>query len=75
MTLTQKWLVADSSSSREENISLCASEGCCGFFDGIPSFLSEQAINEQWSLPHIWLETVVIPEPEEAQLTSVLEQI
>jgi len=75
MILTQKWLVTDSSSSREENIELCAAEGCCGFFNGVPLFLAVQARNEQWILPYIWLETVIIPEPEEAQLTSVLEQI
>lgn len=75
MIINQKWLITDPSAAREEKIALCASEGCCGFFDGIPSFLSEQAKDERWSLPHIWTETVVIPEPEEVQLTSVLEQV
>lgn len=75
MILTQKWLVADTSSSREVNVALCTAEGCCGFFSGIPPFLAEVALNEQWVLPHIWIETVIIPEPEGAQLTSALEQI
>lgn len=61
MIIYQKWLIASIGSSFDENVAICAAEGCVGFYEGIPPFLAQQAQQEQWVLPHFWTEEVVIP--------------
>lgn len=62
MTIEQEWLVAPTTYTFEQCMEICVAEGCVGFFTGIPPFLQQQAADEGWTLPHFWIETVVIPE-------------
>lgn len=56
---TQKWIVfaADATQSQIDWW-LRRNKDAVGYFTGIPPFLEVQAAEEQWTLPHIWLEEV-----------------
>ena len=54
---TQRWMVAAWESTTDQNLAFCQSEDCVGWFSGIPPFLREQAEEEGWVLPVVWVET------------------
>ena len=56
--MRQKWLIAEAGSNSEDNLIICANEGCCGFYHGIPPFLTQIAQDEMWTLPHFWFEEI-----------------
>lgn len=56
--MKQKWLIAEAGSNSEDNLIICANEGCCGFYHGIPPFLKQIAQDEMWTLPHFWEEDI-----------------
>jgi len=58
VSVEQRWMVADVSSTTDENLSFCQSHDCIGWFSGIPPFLREQAAEDAWVLPVVWVETV-----------------
>ena len=59
MVIIQKWLVfaADVSDSTKQ-WHLSRNKDVCGYIIGISSNLQSQADEENWSLPHIYEETV-----------------
>lgn len=61
MIIYQKWLIAPVGSSPDDNLAVCAAEGCVGFYTGVPPFLQAQAQAEGWVLPCFWTEEVVVP--------------
>jgi len=66
--MRQKWLIAEAGTSSEDNLAICANEGCCGFYHGIPPFLTQIAQDEMWSLPHFWFEEI----QEELNVTTAI---
>lgn len=59
--MTQKWLIAETDSDTEANLEICAAQGCCGFFRGVPPFLEQRAREEAWVLPCFWTEDLTDP--------------
>lgn len=57
--ITQKWIIFDEDETQMQiDIQLSLNKDVCGYFCGIPPRLQWQANEENWSLPHIWVEEV-----------------
>lgn len=57
--ITQKWIIFDEDETQTQiNIQLNLNKDVCGYFLGVPPRLQWQAQEENWSLPHIWIEEV-----------------
>ena len=56
---TQKWIVFAANASQSQiDWWLRRNKDAVGYFMGIPLALMEQATEEGWTLPHIWIEEI-----------------
>ena len=57
--ITQKWIVFDEDATQSQiDFFLNLNKDVCGYFHGIPPRLQWQANEENWTLPHIWIEEI-----------------
>ena len=56
--MTQKILFGNIDQTSEELTQIAKQNGCVAFFKGLPLPYREIAIQENWTLPHVYEETI-----------------
>ena len=63
MIKTQKIAVGNGQQSEQDVIDFAQQNGCVAFFFMIPPYLSQIANLENWTFPHVYVETWEEPDP------------
>lgn len=56
--MTQRILVCPVDMPMDECIALAEQENCCAVYHGVPPNLQQQAEEEHWVLPYVYIETI-----------------
>lgn len=63
MIKTQKIAIGNGQQTEQEVVEFANQNGCVALFFSIPPYLSQIAISENWTFPHLFVETWEEPDP------------
>lgn len=63
MIKTQKIAIGNGTQTEQEIIDFATQNGCVAFFLKIPPYLLQMAISENWTFPHVYVQTWTEPDP------------